>query len=336
MKVLITGADGVLGNNLVREILSRNYSVTVLIISEQYPTPGLDGLSINRMYGNILDKQIVVSAVSGHDYVIHAAASTQVYPARSSFIREVNIQGTINIIEACLQHQVKRLIHVGTANSFAPGSLQHPGNEEGTFIGYRYGLDYIDSKYEAQQMVLQAVQKKGLNALIVNPVFMIGPYDTKPSSGVLLLELYNGRIAGYAPGSKSYIPVKDAAVAITNAITLGENGQCYILSNISLRHKEALKMMAEIMGVKPPSLDLPAAIVKLAGVIASWKGKNSGRPPALTKELAVISCEEHCYSGAKAHRDLLMPYSDFRVAIAECFEWFVEHHYIRKKSKYID
>jgi dihydroflavonol-4-reductase len=330
MKVLITGADGVLGNNLVREVLKRNHSVTVLLFSKDLPALGLDGLPINRLYGNILDHSIVDAAVSGHDYVIHAAASTQVYPARSAAIRNVNVGGTLNVIEACLRHQVKRLIHVGTANSFAPGTVQKPGNEEGSFTGYKIGLDYIDSKYEAQQRVLDAVHRRNLKALIVNPAFMIGPYDTKPSSGALLLALFHGRILGYSAGSKSYIPVKDAAVAIANALTLGEIGQCYILSNFSMKHKEALKMMAKTIGVKPPSLYLPAWIVKLSGILASWKGRRSGNIPALSKEMAIICCGHHCYSGEKARRELLMPCSSFHSAVAECFEWFRQHYYIQK------
>jgi dihydroflavonol-4-reductase len=330
MNILVTGADGVLGNNLVRELISRNYKVTVLVMSERHPTPGLDGLPIKRVYGSILDPKTVDFAVSRQEYVIHAAASTQVYPARSPYIREVNVQGTMHVIQACLKHDVKRLIHVGTANSFAPGSIHHPGNEEGAFTGFRYGLDYIDSKYEAQQQVLAAVQKRSLRALVVNPAFMIGPYDTKPSSGALLLALVQGRIPGYAPGSKSYIPVKDAAVAIANAIILGRIGQCYILSNISMRHKEALKMMAETMGVTPPQWALPASLVKLCGTLASWKGRFSGKVPGLTRELAMISCGDHCYSGDKARKELLLPCSDFRSAIAECFEWFRQHNYIQK------
>jgi hypothetical protein len=89
-------------------------------------------------------------------------------------------------------------------------------------------------------------------------------------------------------------------------------------------------MMAETMGVKPPYLALPAVLVKLSGTLASWKGKLSGKAPALTRELAMISCGDHCYSGEKARKELLMPSSDFRCAIAECFEWFLQHNYIQK------
>ena len=331
MKILLTGADGLLGSNLCRELLKRNYTITALLFSEAVPSLGIEGLPINRIYGNIIDKTFVKDAVAGHDIVIHAAASTQVYPARSPIIHDINVKGTTNIIHACLYHRVKKLIHVGTANSFSPGSLKNPGNEDGSFTGHHYGLDYIDTKYEAQQLVLEAVNKYQLNAVIVNPVFMIGPYDSKPSSGALILALYNGKIPAYSSGSKSYIAVKDAAVAIANAIILGQTGQCYILSNFSLSHKEALRLMADTIGVRPPSIPMPDFIVKWYGELSSLYGKLTGKTPTLSSELALISCEAHCYSGDKARNFLKMPCTDLRIATTECFEWFKEHQYLKNE-----
>ncbi len=328
MKALITGADGLLGNNLVRELLSRNYEVSVLLLNKQLPAIGLNGLPVHRYFGNILDKSAVDNAISGHDIVIHAAANTQVYPARDSLIREVNITGTGNVIEACLKHNVKRLIHIGTANSFAPGNKQKPGNENGSYIGYKYGLDYIDSKYEAQKTVINAVTTKGLNAVIVNPTFMIGPYDTKPSSGCLILALYHKKIPIYTKGSKTYIAVKDAAVTIANALTLGKIGECYILGNHSLSYKEVFDLIAETIETKAPRFSLPSPLVKFYGNYNSWYNKISGRVPSVTKELALLSCEHHCYSGEKARQQLHMPCTDMRIAIKECFEWFQQNKYI--------
>jgi dihydroflavonol-4-reductase len=327
MKVLLTGADGVLGNNLVRELLSRNYKVSVMLLNEQLPTLGLNGLAVQRYFGNILDRSAVANAISGHDMVIHAAASTQVYPARNSIIHEVNVTGTSHVIEACLKHKVKRLIHIGTANSFAPGCKQKPGNENGRYNGFKYGLDYIDSKHEAQNLVLNAVTTKGLNAVIVNPTFMIGPYDTKPSSGALILALFHKKIPVYTHGSKTYVAVKDAAVAIVNSITLGQVGECYILGNHNLSYKEAFELIAETIGVSAPKFSLPSQIIKLYGICNSWYAKISGRVPSVTKELAVLSCEHHCYSGEKARQQLHMPSTDMSIAVKECFEWFKQNGY---------
>lgn len=332
MKVLLTGADGLLGNNLVRELISKNYEVSVLILNEQCPTLGLNGLSVQRLYGNILDKSAMASAISGHDIVIHAAASTQIYPARDSIIHEVNVTGTKNVIEACLEHGVKRLIHIGTANSFAPGCKTYPGNEKGLYNGHRYGLDYIDSKHEAQNLILKAVKTKGLKAVIVNPTFMMGPYDTKPSSGAMIIALFHQKIPVFTQGSKTYVAVKDAAVAIVNSITLGQIGECYILGNHNLSYKEAFELIGETIGVNAPKISLPSRIVKLYGVFNSWYAKFTGKVPSVTKELALLSCEHQCYSGEKARQQLQMPNTDLRIAVKECFEWFQKNGYTSKSN----
>jgi dihydroflavonol-4-reductase len=332
MKVLITGADGVLGNNLVRELLKRDYEVSVLLMSEKARAIGLEKLSITKIYGDILNFDIVCNAVKGQDIVIHAAASTQVYPARSKSIYEVNLTGTENVIKACLQYDVKRLIHVGTANSFAPGTVDTPGNEDGLYQGMKYGLDYMDSKYMAQQAVLKAVHVHGLKALVVNPTFMLGAYDTKPSSGALILALYNKKVPVYTNGSKTYVAVSDAAVAIANAITMGEIGACYILGNHNLKYKEAFGLICDVLGVDPPKIAAPDFLVCSYGALNSFIARLSKKTqPKITKELAVLSCEDHCYSGEKARHALQMPCTDLRTAVEEGFNWFKNNRYIIKK-----
>jgi dihydroflavonol-4-reductase len=329
MKVLITGADGILGNNLARELLRRNYEVSVLLINEDVRAIGLEKLSVTKLYGNILNYDCINNAVKGHDVVIHAAASTQVYPARCKQIIDVNVTGTENVISACLEHKIKRLIHVGTANSFAPGTILHPGNEENSYAGDKYGLDYMDSKYMAQQAVLKAVQNSGLNALVVNPTFMLGAHDTKPSSGALILALYNKKVPVYTNGSKTYVAVNDAAVAIVNAITMGEEGECYILGNYNLKYNEAFELICEVLDVDAPKYAAPNWLVYAYGAMNSLVArfaKNTN--PSVTKELAKLSCEEHCYSGLKAKQKLKMPCTDLRIAVQQGVNWFKENGYL--------
>ena len=153
----------------------------------------------------------------------------------------MNIEGTENVIQAIKDNNVKRLVYVGTANSFGNGSsLDDLGDETNEYTAHKYGLD-LDSKKKAQDLLLDAVKKDGLPAIIVNPTFMIGPYDSKPSSGTMVLAIYNGKVPGYTRGGKNYIAVKDTAVAIANGITMGRIGECYILGNENLSYKDAFE-----------------------------------------------------------------------------------------------
>lgn len=332
MKILVTGSDGVLGSNLVRELLSRNYSVSVLLEPGKDPIT-LKGLPIQQLEGNILDPEILDKAIEGKDVVYHCAASTSMYPPRNEIVNKVNIEGTRNIIAACLKNKVQRLIYVGTANSFSYGStIDKPGVEDTPYISIKYGVDYMDSKYKAQQLILEAVKKDGLPAIVVNPTFMIGPYDSRPSSGAMILAIYNKKVPGYTNGGKNYVAVKDVATAMANAITMGRIGECYILGNVNLTFKEAFELIATTIGVKGPKMGLPNMIVKLYGSATSFFAKLFGFQPAVTKELAVISCDRHYYSPEKARKELLLPQTPLNIAIDECFQWFKENGYLEKPT----
>jgi len=331
MEVLVTGPDGVLGSNLVRELLSRDYKVSVLLEPGKEPIT-LKGLPIQLFYGNILDKEAVDNAIKEKDVVMHCAASTGMFPARSLIVNRVNIEGTQNIIDAVLKHKLKRMIYVGTANSFGNGtSIDDLGNEGKPYTSDKYGVDYMDSKYKAQNIVLNAVKKDGLPAIVVNPTYMIGPYDSRPSSGAMVLAIHKETVPGYSAGGKNFVAVKDVAFAMANAIEMGRIGECYILGNANLSYKQAFELIAKTIQVKPPTRKLSTYIVTTYGSFNSFFAKLFHYYPAVTKELSVISCENHFYSVDKARKELQLPQTPLETAVTECFQWFVENGYNTKK-----
>ncbi|MFT5779969.1 MAG: dihydroflavonol-4-reductase [Crocinitomicaceae bacterium] len=331
MKILVTGPDGVLGSNIVRELLSREHEVSVLLMDKESKAITLDGLTIHRFYGNILNLDHLDKAVSGQDAVIHCAASTSVFPARDPIVNKVNIDGTQNVIDACLKHDIQRMIYVGTANSFGYGSYENPGKEGDPYLSARFGVDYMDSKQKAQEVVLEAVKTKNLPAIVVNPTFMIGPYDSRPSSGAMILAVHKGKIPGYTVGGKNFIAVKDAATAISNALTMGKIGECYILGNKNMTYQEAFDLIAKTISAKQVKRKLPDFIVKSYGKLNSFFARVFNYYPGLTKELAAISIECHYYSPEKARKEIGLPETPLNEAIEECYEWFKQNGYLNKK-----
>lgn len=328
MKVLVTGPDGLLGSNLVRELLARNYEVSGFC-EKGKQSPTLDGLAITKIAGNLLDLQDLINATIDVDIVVHCAANTSMFPARQEIINKVNISGTENIVKACQMNEVKRMIYVGTANSFGSGCLQKLGSELNLYEAYRYGLDYMDSKYKAQEFVLKKVREEGFDAVVVNPTFMIGPFDSRPTSGAMILGVYEKKVPGYTVGGKNFVAVKDAAVAIANAITKGKKGECYILGNENLTFKQAFDKIAHVTGTTPLKTKIPKTIIILYGQFNSWIAALLKIQPKVTKELAILSNETHYYSAEKARRELEMPQTPIDVAIKECFDWFIENNYVK-------
>lgn len=331
MKVLVTGADGLLGSNVVRELLNRGDEIRAFVQpGRQQKT--LHGLVIEKISGNLLDEDDVINAAEGCDAIIHCAASTSVWPTRSEMVNRVNIDGTKNIIKSAYHNKTQRLVYIGTANSFGFGSKENPGVETNPYKSATYSLDYMDSKYKAQQLILKEVKENKLPAVIVNPTFMFGPYDSNPSSGAMIVALYKGKVPGYTSGGRNYLCAKDAAVAIANALTKGRIGECYILGNQNMSYKEAFEKIATTIGVKPPSLHIPSVFAKLYGRIGTIIGKISDKTPAISYPLSRIACDEHYFSAAKAIQELQLPQSPIETGIKECFEWLKENGYLDNKK----
>jgi dihydroflavonol-4-reductase len=220
--ILVTGADGLLGSNLVRELLARKYTVRALLQPARN-TATLNGLDIDARPGDLLDAASVLSAAQGCDAVIHAAALTTVWPARSSLIRAVNVTGTQNVLDAVDACNIRRLIYVGSASSFGFGTKVKPGSEGNAFVSHKYGLDYIDSKREAQNLVLAAASR-GLPCVVVNPTFMFGAFDSLVGPSAMIRALVHGQLPGHTTGGRNFVCVRDVATGIANALTMGRPG----------------------------------------------------------------------------------------------------------------
>jgi dihydroflavonol-4-reductase len=329
MKILLTGADGFLGTNITYELLNRGYEVRALIQPGR-PTQLLDGLNIERISADILNPGEVTEAARGCDALIHAAANTSVWPARSEIVRKVNIIGTSNVVEAALKAGITRMVYIGTANTFGFGTKEDPGYEGKPYSASRYKVDYLDSKYEAHLLIMDAIKNRYLPCVIVNPTFMFGPYDSKPSSGAMILGVFQGKVPGYTLGGRNFIKVKDAATGVVNALTKGKVGECYILGNINLTYKEIFEKIAKVTGARAPKLPMPTWIVLLFGLMNSAIARMTGKAPAVSYEMARISNDKHFFTAAKAVKHLDLPQNPVEEGIRECFDWLKDHDYLKK------
>ena len=326
-KVFVTGADGLLGNNLVRLLLARKYRVKVFLQSGK-PLGYLSELPIEVSHGDILNRNQVLTAAKGCDVVIHAAALTNTWPTTGNIYYKVNVEGTQNVINAVKELDIKRMIHVGTSNSYGAGTREKLGTEKNTFTAGKYNLDYITSKYRAHELVIEEVKKNNLPALIVNPTFMIGPYDVKPSSGKMIISIAREKVPGFSRGGRNFVYVKDVAIAIANTIEMGKIGEGYVLGNENLSYESMFHKIADIVNVKPPKRSMPPLLVKTYGGLSGLFGTILGFEPTISFPLAMISNEEHFYDCSKAVHELDMPQTPIEDAIREAFEWFNKEGYL--------
>ena len=326
-RVFITGGTGLLGSNIIRELLARNYEVTALVEPQVDPIT-IKNLPVELIPGDILNPESYESALQSCDFLIHAAASTSIWPTRSTKVREINITGTQNMMNSALRFGLKKMVHVGTANTFGFGDAKAPGHEGKAFNSAHYGLDYIDSKHFVHHWILEQVKQHNLQAVIVNPTFMIGPYDSKPSSGEMIVSFYKGRIPGVTPGGRNFIYAIDAAKGVVNALEKGTIGESYILGNRNLNYKDFFAILGSALDKKPPKLSVPKwlmlGVAHLNVAFAKLVRKNPRTFPTMVR----IAYDEQFFSAAKAVREIDLPQTDIEVAVLDCFNWLKDNHYL--------
>jgi dihydroflavonol-4-reductase len=332
MKVLLSGADGFLGSHIAAALHAKGHDIRALIQPGRN-TRVIDELPVERFIGDLTERRDIAEAVKGCDALINTAASTSVWPSRAKEIWKINYAAVRLLADAALAEKLKVFVHIGTANSFGPGSKEEPGSEENPFRDGKYGLDYIDSKRGAQELLLRYHKEEGLPVKIINPSFMLGPKDTKPGSGQMIISVAEGRVPGYTAGGKNYIHVRDVADAAVSALENGETGQCYLAANRNMSYREAFECIAETVGCRAPKLPIPPSAAVCIGAIGSCVGRITGKAPMLSLPMARLANASCYYSGEKARRELGMPRRSIEDAVREAYQWFLENNYLKGDSE---
>ncbi len=324
MLTLVTGATGLVGNNVVRMLLDRGEAVRVLARGGSVGRP-LERLKVEICRGDIRDAQAVREACRGAQRVVHAAAEVRIGWTGLETHRAVNVEGTRHVVEAALGEGA-RLVHVSSVNALGLGSRQHPADEE-TPITNAVECPYVLTKREAEQVVLGAVAR-GLDAVIVNPVFMLGPWDWKPSSGQMLLKVATGWARLAPPGGNDFCDVRDVAAGILSAFERGTRGRRYILGGEPLSFLEAFRMFAEITNVQPPWRAAYPPGLWVIGRTGDLCTRLTGREPPWNSAAVAMSKLEHHYSSARAAAELGYQPRPARQAAEAAWQWFRDHGYV--------
>lgn len=317
-RVFVTGANGLLGTNTIIELLNEGYYVTGLLrnktsyIANQHK-------NLELIEGNFLNRNDINKALVNCKYVVHIAAVTDPKLSKYDDFKKVNVTGTINIVEVAIQNNIKKIVYVSTANTFGYGSIDDLGNETKEMKNPFKNLFYSKSKKEAQDYVLAC--KNDIEVVIVNPTFIIGAYDSKPTSGRIVLMGLKKRFVLCPPGGKNFVGVKDVSQGIIKAIGKGKNGESYLLANNNLTYKEFFKLLRSLSKSQFFIIQLPKIIFLMLGFFGDMlrvlKIKTS-----LSIENMNALCADNFYSNDKAKNDLSVIFRPIELGIIDSISWF--------------
>ncbi|HEY5311517.1 MAG TPA: NAD-dependent epimerase/dehydratase family protein, partial [Pirellulales bacterium] len=221
-----------------------------------------------------------------------------------------------------------QLVHVSTVDTLGTGTRQHAANEE-TPPDPAVRVPYNLTKREAEQLVLDAAAA-GLNAVIVNPTYMLGPWDWKPSSGRMLLHIANGRGMLAPRGGNDFCDVRDVVSGILAAAQRGQPGRRYILGGEPLSYLQAWRMFSQVIGVRGPICRAGPMQIWGAGKFGDVLRRMTGREPDINSAATKMSAEFHHYSFARAAAELGYAPRSAREAATAAWRWFQEQGYARK------
>ena len=326
MKVLVTGANGLLGSHVVRTLLSNNFNVRAMV-RRGSNLKALENLNYELFEGMITRQTDVENAVKNCRFVIHVAASTAQSPSNLEAFRKSNIESTKLLIEACKKNSIKRFVFVSTANCFGNGSKENPGDESRPFLPWLKNSGYAYSKYLAQEIVLNETTENNFDAVVVNPTFLIGPNDVKPSSGKIFSHVLNKKIAFYSPGGKNFVDVEMAAKGILSAILKGKTGECYLLAGENYSYREFFQIISKVVNQKPLLIPIPGWILLFLGSVGSWFEKAFNRPVQLTKANAKMLCLGNYFTPAKALKELDFEIIETKESVEKAILWFQKNNY---------
>lgn len=322
---LVTGGTGLVGNNVIRTLAADGHRVKTLVRGRSGARE-LDGLAVDRTNGDVTDGEAVRRAVAGCRVVIHSAAMVHVGWSRLAEMRRVNVEGTRLVAEAA-RREGARLVHVSSVNALGLTGDRTPADEETPF-GNTVECPYVVTKREAEQAVLDEVAR-GLDAVILNPVFMLGPWDWKPSSGRMLLEVAAGRGLLAPPGSQHFGDARDIAAGIIAAISKGRPGRRYILGGHHLRFIDAWTLFAEVSGRRPPRGEAPLRVVRFAGRMGDLIAGCTGREGPLNSAAARMSLLCQHYSSDRARSELGYTIRPLEETVEHAWRWFVDYGFAK-------
>lgn len=324
MQVAVTGATGLLGANVVRALLDAGRDVRVGV-RDRSDTRAIDGLAIERVAFDVTDRDALIRAFTGCDAVIHAAAAVSAGRTGRDMLERVNVGGTRAVCEAVVAAGVNRLVHVSSASVIGLRDDGVPSDETCPYNSGWIGDPYADTKAAADEVVRGFT---GFDAVTVFPGYMFGPWDTRPSSGQMILAVARGTALIASPGVNDFVDVRDVARGIVAALDRGAPGRGYILGGVGMTYAEVWRRIAAIVGARPPLLVAPRPLVRWIGAMGGAMTAITGREPVLNPVSATYgTLPNYAFSSARARAELGYGDTDVDRAIADAWAWFRQFGY---------
>jgi nucleoside-diphosphate-sugar epimerase len=315
----VTGGTGFVGLNLVRQLMAEGWDVTTL------HRPRSDLAFLNRfrprlVIGAITDRASLIASIPDRtDTVFHVAGNTNMWRRRNAEQARDNVDGTRNIVEAALAKGVRRLVVTSSISAYGPVSGEV--SEQTPSSAAHSSINYQRTKWQAQEIARAAVGR-GLQVVIMQPGAILGPYDIGTWSRVFTL-VRDGKLRGVPPASLTFTHVREVVAAHIAAADRGENGGQYLLGGENKRLLDLIREVSTLLGKPAPTKEMSAGLLRMVAKFGDFLSNFTGKPPAITPEMAAAFGRRISTSSAKAQRELGYRVVALNVMVRDCYEWLL-------------
>lgn len=327
MKILVTGATGFLGHHLIQRLKRNGYEIRIF----KEKSASMDLLKTEKVEiatGDIRNQKEVEKAVKGCNIVFHLAGLISYWKKLNALQYEINVEGTRNIVKACLENNVEKLIYVSSTVTIGVEDNEKLANENTSYNLSPLKIGYCDTKFLAEKEIYKGANK-GLNAVILCPGSMYGEGDKRKIKTDLTFSFKFPMNFFYINGGLAVVDVKDVVEGLIKAWEKGRKGERYILAGENLSFYEIRKIIAKALDKNPPSICLPNWLLLLLSYIFVGISKITGKKPKLTPEIVKFNKIYFYFSNKKAKEELGITFKPFKESIKRAVNWYKKRGYIK-------
>lgn len=327
MKIAVTGANGHVGYNLCKSLISKGHQVSALVHKHAKP---INSLEVRLVNGDVLDRKSLLELMEGAEIVFHLAAQISITGDPSGSVFRSNAEGTRNMISAARELKVRRVIHFSSIHAFNHSPQDKVLDETRPLVGAE-AFAYDRSKAEGERAVMEAAHQ-GMDAIVLSPTAIIGPEDPEPSlTGKAVLQILGHQIPALVPGGYNWIDVRDVVSTAISAMDKGRPGEKYLVAGTWHSLKDLSGLIGKHSGVKTVSTVLPFWSAWLGLPFITAYSKMVKRLPLYTSEsLDIVAKGSRLIDNTKARKELGLDPRPLDVTIRELIDWFKDNNYLNK------
>ncbi|MBV9033434.1 MAG: NAD-dependent epimerase/dehydratase family protein [Acidobacteriaceae bacterium] len=320
---LVTGASGFLGWHVASVLLQRGYRVRALC----RPASAVRELNVERVTGDLRDKDSLNRAVEGCQVVFHVAADYRLWSRNPQELYASNVEGTRNVLDAAERAGVERVIYTSTVGCIGMPP-DHEGNEETPVSISDMAGHYKRSKWLAEQVALEKA-RAGLPVVIVNPTAPVGDHDWKPTpTGKIIVDFLRDKLPAFVDTGLNLVDVRDTALGHLLAAERGKPGERYILGCENITLKEILGRLGTLAAKPAPRTQVPYPVAYAAGLVSTGWANLTGKPPMAPLEAVRMARKRMFVSTDKAKRELSFQPRPVNEALGRAIGWFRANNYV--------